>query len=80
MMKRALFIKDPSTKISVKQSHLETQTLYESQYIGFEQLYGVYIAQEIEVEIKALVLLAKKLPVYFTTADGKLLFKMSQQV
>ena len=80
MMKRALIIKEPSTKIAVKSSHVETVSLYETQYIGLNQLYGVYIAQEVTVNVKALVALAKVLPVYFTTAEGKLLSKVSLQV
>jgi len=79
-MKRALIIKDPTSEIRAKQSHVEVRTAYELQYIGVDQLYAIYINQEIVVEIKTLVTLAQRLPVYFTTAQGKLLFKMSSQV
>ena len=80
MNKRALIIKDSTTSIKVKSSHLETTTSYETQYIGFENIYGVYISQDLSVSIKELITLAKHLPVYLTTPEGKLLAKVSLQV
>ena len=80
MKKRMLIVKDPKAKVLYRDSHIEIISVYESQYIGFEQIYGVYLHQDINLKIKETILIAKKVPLYFIDKNGTLLAKVSFQV
>lgn len=80
MNKRALIVKDAKANIDFRGSHIEVQSMYEQQYIGLEQVHGVYLNQDINLKIKEAILLAKKVPVYFIDKNGTIIAKVSFQV
>ena len=80
MNKRALIIKDSKAKVKYKDSHIEVISLYQNQYIGIEQIGAIYIHQDIDLQIKESILIPKKVPIYFTTASGAIVAKISLQV
>lgn len=80
MNRRALIIKDAKAKVFFRDSHVEVQSMYEQQYIGVEQIHGVYLNQDIDLKIKDAILLARKVPVYFIEKSGTIIAKVSFQV
>ncbi|MEA1918342.1 MAG: hypothetical protein U9N52_00770 [Campylobacterota bacterium] len=78
--KRALIIKEANAKIYYKDSHLHIVTPYHEQYVGFDQIYGCYINQQITLDINIAMKIAKKVPLYFTNKNGTLIAKISFHV
>ena len=80
MKKRMLIVKEPKAKVFFKDSHVEVVSFYERQYIGFEQVNGIYLHQDIDLKIKEAILIAKKVPLYFIDKSGTVLARVSFQV
>ncbi|BBG66771.1 hypothetical protein NNO_2068 [Hydrogenimonas sp.] len=79
-MRRALIVKDPRAKIVVNETHLEISTLYDMQYIGFERIKAVYLNRSVDLSVKSLMEIFRRVPVYFIDKHGRLLAKMSRKV
>lgn len=79
--KRALIVKDARTKVVFKGSHFEiTPPFMSTQFVGIEQVYGVYLNYRIELKLYDVVRIAQVVPVFFIRASGRIYAKVSFQV
>ena len=80
MKRRALIIKNANAKVLFKDSCIEVITVYEQQCIGVAQINGIYLHHNIRLQVKEMLAMAKKVPLYFIDGNGTILAKVSFQV
>lgn len=79
--KRALIVKDARTQVIFKGSHFEiTPPFMRTQFVGIEQVGGVYLNYRIDLKLYDAVRIAQSVPLFFIRSNGRLYAKMSFQV
>lgn len=69
-MKRTLIVKEPKAKVFYKETALEVVTFEEAFVIGFQQIKEVYLHQDIAIDIKTVLQIAKHVKVTLIDKRG----------
>lgn len=69
-MKRTLIVKEPKAKVVYKETAVEVITFEEAFVIGFNQISQVYLHQDIDVDIKTVLNIAKHVKVTLIDKRG----------
>ena len=69
-MRRTLIVKDPKAKIYYRDTALEVVSLDGSFVIGFEQIKELYLHQDISVDIKTVLQIARHVSVTLIDKRG----------
>ena len=72
-MKRTLIVKDPKARIKVFPSHVEINTFYAVQLVGFNQMTAAYINKRAKLSIGDAIAISDKVPLYFIDQKGNIL-------
>ncbi len=78
MKKRTLILRDPKTRLTLHEAHLEIHTPVASYRVAFVHLARVYLNKSLDVTIGTCYALSQKAELYLIDHEGYILAKLTE--